>query len=631
MKRHHLLAAAAVAIFALAATPAPKKAPPAPVPLALDYDRIVPGFLKEAWLPTGFAAKETWGPGVENPWGAYTAYLLAMNAKGQRTWRIENYLVLPARSQGSTMYLFEGDTAALLVDTANNTPEVEGKNDLVTVVKFLLGHENDGKTVRAKPVDFNVAITHRHGDHIGENARMSDRTVYYPDNDWTSPQMFSYYAPIREGGGATANGKGVAVGKVELGNRVIEAIDINEHTPGCSGYLDRENKMIATGDCIGSGYVWANLGMIAQYVPSVKHLREVLEPYPDIAILPAHFYQVRAGERRNPPINSRFLDRTYVDDQVKTAEGILNGATIGIPYRASPRIGLIGGYGTANTAYSWGSLFRPTDTPVVAWRAADLTKFGVEPLITENDPAIHSDFWMLRDTAGSSVYLVKGSQKALLIGSGDGTPGLKAMVDRLVGATPVEVAVLSDAQAQAGGFREFGGAITYLPRGGKIAAPRSANIKFISAGSVIDLGLDKAGKPLTFVVDALPGASAASLTLLAPSDRLLFSGDALGTQTRTGGLVLATPAAAYGKALAAWRKRTDGKYDTIYTGGNFQWTTPASFVVQTAAAVDAAVAGNATTDAQGRKIAVAPAPATPAPGGGPTPPDTDSASVVFTR
>ena len=36
--------------------------------------------------------------------------------------RIENYLVLPARSQGSTMYLFEGDTAALLRTCAERVP-----------------------------------------------------------------------------------------------------------------------------------------------------------------------------------------------------------------------------------------------------------------------------------------------------------------------------------------------------------------------------------------------------------------------------------------------------------------------------------------------------------------------------
>ena len=51
-------------------------------------------------------------------------------------------------------------------------------NDLKTVVRHLLGHENDGQA-RAHPLDFVVAITHNHPDHIGENGRMSDRTIYY--------------------------------------------------------------------------------------------------------------------------------------------------------------------------------------------------------------------------------------------------------------------------------------------------------------------------------------------------------------------------------------------------------------------------------------------------------------------
>ena len=52
------------------------------------------------------------------------------------------------------------------------------------------------------------------------------------------------------------------VGEIELGGRTIVAIDIHEHTPGSTGYLDRENRMIATGDAIGSAYVWAQFGTI---------------------------------------------------------------------------------------------------------------------------------------------------------------------------------------------------------------------------------------------------------------------------------------------------------------------------------------------------------------------------------
>ena len=46
---------------------------------------------------------------------------MATNALGQRTFRIEHYLPNPGQrtAQGSTMYLLEGSSRALLIDTAN--------------------------------------------------------------------------------------------------------------------------------------------------------------------------------------------------------------------------------------------------------------------------------------------------------------------------------------------------------------------------------------------------------------------------------------------------------------------------------------------------------------------------------
>ena len=74
----------------------------AQVPPRVVYDRLVPGFMAETFGPTGMA--QGTGFATDNPWGAYTAYLLATNAKGHRTWRIENYLpnANAGTAQGST-------------------------------------------------------------------------------------------------------------------------------------------------------------------------------------------------------------------------------------------------------------------------------------------------------------------------------------------------------------------------------------------------------------------------------------------------------------------------------------------------------------------------------------------------
>jgi hypothetical protein len=213
MKRLVLL----VVALAMLATAAPARAA-APV----DWYKLAPGFISESWDSDGVPLLNG-GFATPNPWGFYTAYLMSTNAKGQRTWRIENFLnstrITYRYGQGSTMWLFEGSRKALLVDTAQNTPDlpiVQGQADLVTVVKQLLEHDNTGAP-KANPItDFVEANTHNHGDHIGKNAAMAPRTVYYPDLDWPNGTAPANYVPIKEGGGATTHGSGTAVGSIDL-------------------------------------------------------------------------------------------------------------------------------------------------------------------------------------------------------------------------------------------------------------------------------------------------------------------------------------------------------------------------------------------------------------------------------
>ncbi len=321
---------------------------PAQAPPQVEYYRLVPGFLPEhkneqgAAVGTGFASP--------NPWGAYTAYLMATNARGQRTWRIENYLQQAGMTQGSTMYLLEGSERALLVDTGQNTPEEVGKNDLKTVVRRLLGHNNDGSG-KSRPVDFVVAISHGHGDHTGKNSQMSDRTIYFPDLDWPR-DAGPNYVPIKEGGGPAERGPGTAVGEIALGGRTIKAINLAGHTPGSLGYLDTENNMILTSDAIGSGLVWAHFGPIERYAESLRRLQAVLRPMDNPAILPGHFYQISMGARGKPPINGRPLDKQYVDDQLAAAEGVLSGKILGEPYSAGGRQVRLARVGSAEMTFN---------------------------------------------------------------------------------------------------------------------------------------------------------------------------------------------------------------------------------------------------------------------------------------
>ncbi|NHC45085.1 MBL fold metallo-hydrolase [Motilibacter aurantiacus] len=554
------------------------------------YDDVVPGFARVAVNATGAPL----GSGFEgpNPWGSYTAYLASVSTLGHRTWRIENMLVSPTFTQGSTMWLFEGSSRALLVDTAQNTPDVVGVNDLKTVARHLLGHDDDG-TPRADPVDFDVAISHGHGDHTGKNYLMSDRTVYFPEGDWPASAP-AYYVPTREGGGPSPRGDGRAVGTFDLGDRTIHAIDLHGHTPGSTGYLDAENLLLATGDALGSAYVWMHFasGTTEPYRRMLRGMRNFLRRFEGIALLPAHFYQVNQYPRNLPPVNGRPLDADYVSDMLEAASGLLDGTIAAEPYRTVGReVGWIG-YASARMTFTFANLYPGGPS---GGRAPDDDYHGMAIPGTYNVPAapsgpyaaidnIKTGLLMIRDSANQSMYLVRGSERAVLIGSGRGTPGLMHFARRWSRGTELELVVTSDDPGQIGGLSQFRHNHVHLPRGASIPTTGLTSYSYVGQGNSIPLGTDAAGRPVALEVHALPGHSPTGITLLDPVSRVLFSGDALGEQG-PGGLVLDSSLQEFAAALAAWRSRTDGRYGVVYTAHNHQWLTSPAYVDSVQAAV----------------------------------------------
>jgi glyoxylase-like metal-dependent hydrolase (beta-lactamase superfamily II) len=577
-------------------------------PAPVEFYHLVQGFLPEVIGPDGSPMMPAFSS--PNPWNLDTAYLMSTNAKGQRTWRIENFLPGRGRSQGSSMYLLEGSKLALLIDTAQDTPgDVMGKNDLKTLVQYLLSHNNLGGA-KPNPVDFVVANTHNHGDHTGKNSQMSDRKLYYPELDWpTNAAAPSNYVPIKEGGGPGPHG--TAAGKIELGDRTIEAIDIHGHTLGSTGYLDRENQMIATGDALGSAYVWAQFGLITTYDKSVHHVQEVLRPSNHLTVMPAHFYQNNSGARSDAPIYGRPIDKPYIDDQVRVADGILNGTVVGKPYAVGRDV-VWATIDSGGVCYSLGSIYPPgaaTAYNAVKISGATNSSRGAGALSALAN--IHSDFYLIHDQA-AALFLLVGSNKALLFGTGSGRPGLSEFVKKFAGSKPVEVVISSDDSEQIGGLAQFASNKIYLPKGSKIATASLRSTAYVGAGDKIDLGVDSLGKPQLVEVYPLVGHSTAGLTLLDSGDRLLFGGDALGTQggasdsagrgrggaasqANSGGLILKANLADFDKAFSAWRTQTDGKYDVVYTAHNYQWFTAPAYIDQLQSAVRAGLSQEVTT------------------------------------
>jgi glyoxylase-like metal-dependent hydrolase (beta-lactamase superfamily II) len=375
-----------------------------------------------------------------------------------------------------------------------------------------------------------------------------------------------------------------------LGGRTIRAISIYCHTPGSTGYLDTENNLIATGDAIGSGYVWAHFGVISQYAESVRHLQAVLRFMDNPAVLPAHFYQVDEPSRGPVPIRGRPLDKQYVDDEVAAAEGVLNGTVIGEPYGTVGRNVVIAKVNTGQMTYQLDKIY-PAGAGAGTYHAIQIpgwsgtVDFAKYPMVSN----IKTNFYLIRDDANNSLYLIRGSGKALLIGTGAGAPGLAAFVARLTGSIPLEVIVTSDDPGQIGGLSQFAADKIYVPKGSSISSSSIsraglADVTEVTQGDSISLGTDNAGRPATIQVEALSGHSATGLTLLDVSDRALFSGDALGsapgTPNAAPNMTLSGQPDAFLAALAAWRSRTDGKYDVVYTAHNFEWFILPSYIDQ---------------------------------------------------
>jgi glyoxylase-like metal-dependent hydrolase (beta-lactamase superfamily II) len=404
---------------------------------------------------------------------------------------------------------------------------------------------------------------------------MSDRTIYYPDLDWPA-QAPSNYVPIREGGGPTNHGNGIAVSQIDLGNRLISAVAIPPHSAGSTAYLDAENRLFISGDAIGSAWPYIQGGPLSRYDQSIHHVEEVTRPYPDLAVLPAHFYQIQAWARGRAPLNGRPLDRQYITDMAALADGLLAGTITGEPFFAG-----VEAYWAKNDSaqmvYSLSTLYRAGEAgePYHAVRIPG--NFKRDTGVASFDPRIdavskvQSDFLLVRDSAGESLFLLRGSKSALLIGTGGGGPGLATFLRHLTGDLPLDVAILDRDPRQAGGIAQLS------PRHLYVAASNVLNgvpATVLDDGTTIDLGLNHAGQPLTLEAASFQSDGVANLSLLNVADRVIFAGNAFEKQAGAAPprmMQQLTKPEEDQAARSAWFARMNSRFDLVYLASNARW------------------------------------------------------------
>ena len=189
---------------------------------------------------------------------------------------------------------------------------------------------------------------------------------------------------------------------------------------------------------------------------------------------------------------------------------------------------------------------------------------------------IKADFYLIRGEHSETLYLLIGSKVALLVAA-EVAPGLEAIIRPLTMEKRLEVALTSDAHDSVGGLSELSSARVYTASD-NISKTITGGKRRLKEGDMIDLGYDRGGRPLRLEAHLFTFNGRSKLTLVDLSDRILFSGDALGMQGADGGVTLSPYDPDMRPALAARRNKTDGKYDVVYTASNYQWYTSATYV-----------------------------------------------------
>jgi hydroxyacylglutathione hydrolase len=211
-----------------------------------------------------------------------------------------------------------GKDKALLIDTGT------GVADLAACVR------------RITSLPLTVVNTHGHGDHVGADFQFDAVSAHPDDFDLTirsagrgnredAVKRVAAQAPALEPlllkSGADFDAKRLAPvhgGHVfDLGGRKLEVIETPGHTKGSICLLDKEHRLLFTGDTTNS-LVWLFLGNclpLETYLQTLKSLQQRASEF--TTIMPGH----------NEP-----LEGSFIADQIGCVESILAGTCEAKPY-----------------------------------------------------------------------------------------------------------------------------------------------------------------------------------------------------------------------------------------------------------------------------------------------------------
>ncbi len=170
---------------------------------------------------------------------------------GIGSWRIED--------SGVRCFLIEGSEKAMLVDTGFGTGNIKDFAEKLT----------------SKPIF--LVNTHIDGDHIGGNHLFSSVFMHPSEiKDYKTSKDDTELIPVNEGDA------------FDLGGREFEVLEAPGHTPGSIMLFDRNNKVLISGDSIGTApvFMFGDRRNLDTYIKSLKKIESIKDGFD--SIWPSH-------------------------------------------------------------------------------------------------------------------------------------------------------------------------------------------------------------------------------------------------------------------------------------------------------------------------------------------------------